>query len=169
MNGVLVAYVGLSSLIATLGMSYFWAGLANIISNGTGTPLDALQGSWLTTILVGQIGSFPVQIVWGVGIRDSRGRPVQSAQARRLCALCRGQHRRGARDGRQHRTHQAVDLRVRRTDRRHRRGDDLADQRQLLPQRGQWTALACSGCPCSSAGRRCWEASAALPAHSSAR
>ena len=66
MNGVLVAYVGLSSLIATLGMSYFWAGLANIISNGTGTPLDALQGSWLMTILVGQIGSFPVQVVWGI-------------------------------------------------------------------------------------------------------
>ncbi len=67
-NGVLVAYVGLSSLIATLGMSYFWAGLANIISNGTGTSLDALQGSWLTTILVGQIGNFPVQILWGVGM-----------------------------------------------------------------------------------------------------
>ena len=38
-NGFLVAYIGLSSLIATLGMSYFWAGLANIVSNGTGTPL----------------------------------------------------------------------------------------------------------------------------------
>jgi simple sugar transport system permease protein len=65
-NGVLVAYFGLSSLIATLGMSYFWAGLANIISNGTGVPLDALQGSWLTSILVGEIGNFPVQVLWGV-------------------------------------------------------------------------------------------------------
>ena len=66
-NGFLVAYIGLSSLIATLGMSYFWAGLANIVSNGTGTPLDSLQSSWLPTILVGQIGSFPIQMLWGVG------------------------------------------------------------------------------------------------------
>jgi simple sugar transport system permease protein len=66
-NGFLVAYIGLSSLIATLGMSYFWSGLANIISNGTGTPLDALQSSWLMTILVRQIGSLPVQMLWGVG------------------------------------------------------------------------------------------------------
>jgi simple sugar transport system permease protein len=67
-NGVLVAYVGLSSLIATLGMSFFWAGLADILSNGTGMPLDSLQGSWLTTILVGQIGRLPVQMIWGVAI-----------------------------------------------------------------------------------------------------
>lgn len=66
-NGVLVAYVGLSSLIATLGMSFFWAGLADIISNGTGMPLNALQESWLTTLLVGNIGRFPVQMLWAVG------------------------------------------------------------------------------------------------------
>jgi simple sugar transport system permease protein len=66
-NGILVAYVGLSSLIATLGMSFFWAGLADILSNGTGMPLTALQDSWLTKILVGQIGRFPVQMVWAIG------------------------------------------------------------------------------------------------------
>ena len=42
-NGVLVAYVGLSSLIATLGMSFFWAGLADILSNGSGMPLTVLR------------------------------------------------------------------------------------------------------------------------------
>ena len=66
-NGVLIAYVGLSSLIATLGMSFFWAGLSDILSNGTGMPLDSLQDSWLMTILVGQIGRLPVQMLWAVG------------------------------------------------------------------------------------------------------
>jgi ribose/xylose/arabinose/galactoside ABC-type transport system permease subunit len=66
-NGVLIAYVGLSSLIATLGMSFFWAGLADILSNGTGMPLDSLQDSWLTTILVGEIGRLPIQMLWAVG------------------------------------------------------------------------------------------------------
>jgi len=66
-NGVLIAYVGLSSFIATLGMSFFWAGLADILSNGTGMPLDSLQDSWLTIILVGQIGRLPVQMLWAVG------------------------------------------------------------------------------------------------------
>jgi len=66
-NGFLVAYVGLSSLIATLGMSFFWSGLADILSNGTGMPLNALQDSWLTTIMVGQIGRFPVQMLWAIG------------------------------------------------------------------------------------------------------
>jgi ribose/xylose/arabinose/galactoside ABC-type transport system permease subunit len=66
-NGVLIAYIGLSSLIATLGMSFFWAGLADILSNGTGMPLDSLQDSFLMVILVGQIGRLPVQMLWAVG------------------------------------------------------------------------------------------------------
>ena len=66
-NGVLIAYIGLSSLIATLGMSFFWAGLADILSNGTGMPLDSFQDSLLMLILVGQIGRLPVQMLWAVG------------------------------------------------------------------------------------------------------
>ena len=66
-NGVLIAYIGLSSLIATLGMSFFWAGLADILSNGTGMPLDSLQDSLLMVTLVGQIGRLPVQMLWAVG------------------------------------------------------------------------------------------------------
>jgi simple sugar transport system permease protein len=67
LNGILVAYVGLSSLVATLGMSYLWAGLVNIISNGTGKPLYDVQGASLATVLVGEVGSIPVQLFWGVG------------------------------------------------------------------------------------------------------
>jgi simple sugar transport system permease protein len=66
-NGVLVAYAGLSSLVVTLGMSYLWSGLVNIISNGTGTPLDSLTGTRIDSILVGQIGSLPVQMLWALG------------------------------------------------------------------------------------------------------
>jgi simple sugar transport system permease protein len=48
-------------------MSFFWAGLADILSNGTGMPLNALQNSWLAKIMVGQIGRFPVQMFWAIG------------------------------------------------------------------------------------------------------
>jgi simple sugar transport system permease protein len=66
-NGGLVAYIGLSSFIVTLGTSYFWSGLVNIISNGTGTPLYQFQNTSFSNIMVGQVGQVPAQLFWGVG------------------------------------------------------------------------------------------------------
>src|SRR5579872_232243 len=66
-NGLLVAYFGLSSLIVTLGMNFFWRGFIQIITNGTGVPLAFLQPTSFHNVFVGQIGIIPVQMLWAAG------------------------------------------------------------------------------------------------------
>jgi simple sugar transport system permease protein len=66
-NGFLVAYLGLASLVATLGMNFFWRGLIQIVRQGNGAPLTFLATSDIHTLLVGRIGNLPVQLIWGLG------------------------------------------------------------------------------------------------------
>jgi simple sugar transport system permease protein len=66
-NGVLVAYMGLASLVATLGMNFLWRGFIQIVRQGNGAPLTFLANSDIHTLMVGRIGSVPVQLVWGLG------------------------------------------------------------------------------------------------------
>jgi ribose/xylose/arabinose/galactoside ABC-type transport system permease subunit len=65
-NGLLVAYLGLSSLVVTLGMNFLWRGLIQIIRQGNGAPLTFLAGSPVHELLVGRIGIVPVQLIWGL-------------------------------------------------------------------------------------------------------
>jgi ribose/xylose/arabinose/galactoside ABC-type transport system permease subunit len=66
-NGLLVAYFGLSSLIVTLGMNFFWRGFIQIVTNGMGAPLAFLQPTSFHNVFVGQIGIIPVQMLWAAG------------------------------------------------------------------------------------------------------
>ena len=66
-NGILVAYFGLSALIVTLGMNFFWRGFIQIITNGMGAPLAFLQPTSFHNVFVGQIGIIPVQMLWAAG------------------------------------------------------------------------------------------------------
>jgi len=63
-NGVLVCYVGLSSLVVTLGMNFFWAGFTQVLTNGYGAPLVSLQNTAFHNLFVGQLGLVPVQMFW---------------------------------------------------------------------------------------------------------
>jgi simple sugar transport system permease protein len=65
-NGFLVAYLGLSSLVVTLGMNFLWRGLIQIVRQGNGAPLTFLNKTDLYQVLVGHIGGVPIQLVWGV-------------------------------------------------------------------------------------------------------
>jgi len=67
-NAILVLYVGLPSLVATLGMYFFLRGIVQLVSQGIGIPLDFMQYSFFTRLFVGHIGSFPVQMIWGLGL-----------------------------------------------------------------------------------------------------
>lgn len=66
-NGALVTYVGLSSLVATLGMNFLWRGLIQIITEGTGAPLETIRGTRFYNLFVGELGEVPVQMLWGLG------------------------------------------------------------------------------------------------------
>jgi simple sugar transport system permease protein len=65
-NGLLVAYLGLASLVATLGMNFLLRGLIQIVRQGNGAPLTFLANSDIHTLLVGRIGSVPVQLIWAL-------------------------------------------------------------------------------------------------------
>jgi simple sugar transport system permease protein len=65
-NGVLVTIVKLSSLVATLGMQFLLLGILNVLSNGNGIPLTALSSTGFYSLFVGTIGTFPVQMFWGM-------------------------------------------------------------------------------------------------------
>jgi simple sugar transport system permease protein len=65
-NGFLVAYLGLSSLVATLGMNFLWRGLIQIVRQGNGAPLTFLTKTDLYQLLVGRVGGLPIQLMWGL-------------------------------------------------------------------------------------------------------
>jgi ribose/xylose/arabinose/galactoside ABC-type transport system permease subunit len=67
LNGILVAYLGLSSLVVTLGMNFLLRGVIQIKTQGLGIPLDGLDDTRFWNVFVGSVGSFPVQMFWGIG------------------------------------------------------------------------------------------------------
>lgn len=66
LNGILVAYAGLSSLVVTLGMYFLWRGFIQIITNGSGAPLQMLVGTTFRDVLVGDLGILTVQMLWAI-------------------------------------------------------------------------------------------------------
>jgi simple sugar transport system permease protein len=67
LNGVLVVYVGLSSLVATLGMLFLLRGVIQIVTSGIGIPLDELRGTQFVDVFVGELAGIPAQMFWGLG------------------------------------------------------------------------------------------------------
>lgn len=64
-NGWIVVKIGVPSLVATIGMQFFWAGMVLVVTNAQGIGLTFLQGSALHEGLVGRIGgAIPVQFIW---------------------------------------------------------------------------------------------------------
>ena len=67
LNGLLVNRLRLSSLVSTLGMAFLLRGVINIGTQGNGIPMTVLQDTPFYNLFVGEIGGFPVQMLWGLG------------------------------------------------------------------------------------------------------
>ena len=67
LNGILVTYIGLSSLVVTLGMNFLLRGIIQIATQGIGIPLDHLQTTRFWNVFVGSVDTFPVQMFWALG------------------------------------------------------------------------------------------------------
>ena len=68
-NGVLVACVGVPSIIVTIGTQFFWAGTASILSGGLSNALQELDGSVVYEVFAGNLfGFLPMQSLWAAGI-----------------------------------------------------------------------------------------------------
>lgn len=61
--GWLVVYANLSSLIATLGMSFMLRGLIQIQTEGRSIALVTLPQSWAYKIFAGEVFGIPLQVL----------------------------------------------------------------------------------------------------------
>jgi len=67
-NGVLVARVGIPSIIATLATQFLWGGLTTVFSQGLSYSLSDVDELVVWKLFVGRIGPLPVQALWALGV-----------------------------------------------------------------------------------------------------
>jgi simple sugar transport system permease protein len=67
-NGLIVAYVGVPSIITTLATQFFWGGITTVISGGTSYSLRTVDETSMWIVFVGKIGDFPAQALWAAGL-----------------------------------------------------------------------------------------------------
>ena len=65
-NGLLVTKIGIPSIVATIGTLFFWRGLVNVISQGSGIAIvDVADGTWQHAMFVQKLfGKIPAQFIW---------------------------------------------------------------------------------------------------------
>lgn len=65
LNGFIVVYFGIPSLVATIGTQFFWRGMVQVLSEGSSGSLIYARESILYRLMVEKIGGvFPVQFIW---------------------------------------------------------------------------------------------------------
>jgi simple sugar transport system permease protein len=65
LNGFIVVYIGIPSLVVTIGTQFFWRGAVLLLVAGKGTTLIEIRDTVLYSLLVGKIGQYlPMQMVW---------------------------------------------------------------------------------------------------------
>jgi len=67
-NGLIVAYVGVPSIITTLATQFFWGGITTVISGGLSYSLRDVDETSMWSVFVGKIGDFPMQALWAIGL-----------------------------------------------------------------------------------------------------
>jgi simple sugar transport system permease protein len=66
-NGILITKFHIPSLVATLGMSFFWRGSEYVLSGGWGVILSPAQNTLFREVMVGRLwGLIPAQAIWFV-------------------------------------------------------------------------------------------------------
>ncbi|MBF0528935.1 MAG: ABC transporter permease [Deltaproteobacteria bacterium] len=66
-NGLIVVKIGVPSIVATIGMQFFWRGLATLLSDGLALSLVPIRETAIREIFVGRIaGLVPAQAIWCV-------------------------------------------------------------------------------------------------------
>jgi simple sugar transport system permease protein len=68
LNGILVAVIGIPSIIATLAMLFVFEGVSLIVGSGQQYSLRGIDEYSVHTVLTGRIGPVPMQAIWGLVI-----------------------------------------------------------------------------------------------------
>jgi len=65
LNGLMVARIGVPSIVATIGTMFFWRGMVNVLAGGQGIAISPVRESWLHPVFVGRLpGDIPMHFVW---------------------------------------------------------------------------------------------------------
>jgi simple sugar transport system permease protein len=68
-NGLLIARVGVPSIMATLAAQFFWYGITILIANGLQINLAEVEQTTVHTIFTGRVlGIIPAQALWAAGL-----------------------------------------------------------------------------------------------------
>lgn len=68
-NGVLVAKIGVPSIMATLATQFFWNGLTILLCGGLSWNIKEIRPYFIHTLFVGRIGGVvPAQSLWALGL-----------------------------------------------------------------------------------------------------
>jgi simple sugar transport system permease protein len=65
-NGVMVTYIGIPSLVVTIGTQFLFRGLANVLVAGRQYPLVDTQSSPAYELMVGRLFGVPMEFFWFV-------------------------------------------------------------------------------------------------------
>src|ERR1700676_4487883 len=68
-NGVMVARIGVPSIMATLAANFFWYGISILLAGGLQATLKGSQDNFVHELFVGRLfGTVPVQSFWALGL-----------------------------------------------------------------------------------------------------
>jgi simple sugar transport system permease protein len=68
-NGVLVAVVGIPSIIATIGTQFFWAGITTVVSGGLSYSIRTVDQALVWSAFTGRLFEVvPMQALWATGL-----------------------------------------------------------------------------------------------------
>jgi len=64
LNGIIVVGIGVPSLVVTIGTQFFWRGAVLVLLDGKGHTLVEARNTLTYNLLVGKIGTIPMQMIW---------------------------------------------------------------------------------------------------------
>src|SRR5260221_1409435 len=68
-NGVMVARIGVPSIMATLAANFFWYGISILLAGGLQVTLKGSQDNFVHELFVGRLfGTVPLQAFWALGL-----------------------------------------------------------------------------------------------------
>ena len=68
-NGVMVARIGVPSIMATLAANFFWYGISILLAGGLQAALKDSQSNFVHELFVGRLfGFIPLQALWALGL-----------------------------------------------------------------------------------------------------
>jgi simple sugar transport system permease protein len=67
-NGILVAVIGIPSIIATLATQFFWGGITTVLTGGLSYSIRTIDDFAIHEVLAGRMGVVPVQALWATAI-----------------------------------------------------------------------------------------------------